>query len=130
MTTHYAHARYAAHETPDVRWFDPRDKREVVQFGGRGAETQLGSGRRRARYARVEPYQPVEFGEPAQYYVARISIITGETHGNERRAVRSEVKHGREQALAWLADQIGVFDSLPRRDAVAHRTGDETEVSP
>lgn len=123
MATHYGHARSQASDHPGIRWFDPRDERMMIQFDGDGAESRDG---RPVRFASIKPYQPAEFGEPAERYCARISYIDEVVHGNERRAMAAEVFGGGtdaalEAAREYLAAEVSAFEAADRRDARAAR---------
>jgi len=124
--THYAHARYAASDTPGVIWYDPRDNREVFN---RGLSEEIDNGERRVRSARVSAYRPPKFGVPPEQYITEISVEYGPAEGAEfpypRSAVSSEVHDSLDAAQAHLKEHVPSYEQAPRRDAVLHRTGFE-----
>jgi len=119
-TPHYAHARYAARDAPGVIWYDPRDGHEAIRLDHDRCE--IVAGQRRLVSAKITPYQPAEFGTPAERYLTVLTIETRVTHDSGTSA-RREVHDGLAAARAHLSEHVPSYDDAPRRDAVRHRTG-------
>ena len=116
----YAHARYAARDTPGIVWYDPRDGRESIRI--EHGDSEIVSGQRRLVAAKVSPYQPAEFGTPAERYLTELVFETRDTHDSGTSA-RCEVHDFLAAAQAHLSEHVSGYDDAPRRDAVRHRTG-------
>ena len=83
---HYAHVRYAAWDTPGVVWYDPRDGREAIRIDH--DDSEIVNGQRRLVAAKVSPYQPAEFGTPAERYLTELVFETRDTHDSGTSARR------------------------------------------
>ena len=116
----YAHVRYATRDTPGVVWYDPRDRHEAIRIDHDDSEIE--AGKRRLVAAKVRPYQPAEFGTPAERYLTELVFETRDTHDSGTSA-RHEVHDSLAAAQAHLSEHVPGYDDAPRQDAVRHRTG-------
>ena len=116
----YAHVRYAARDTPGVVWYDPRDRHEAIRIDHDDSEIE--AGKRRLVAAKVAPYQPDEYGTPAEQYLTELVFETRDTHDSGTSA-RREVHDSLAAAQAHLGEHVPGCDDPPRWDAVRHRTG-------
>jgi hypothetical protein len=116
----YAQVRYATQDTPGVIWYDPRDRREAIRI--EHDEGEIVAGQHRLVAAKITPYQPAEFGTPAEQYLTELLFETRETHDSGT-AARREVHDSLAAAQAHLSERVPAYDDAPRRDAVRHRTG-------
>ena len=116
----YAQARYAARDTPGVVWYDPRDGHEAIRIDH--DDSEIVAGQRRLVAAKIAPYQPAEFGTPAEQYFTELVFETRVTHDGGT-AARREVHDSLATARAYLGEHVPGYDDAPRRDAVRHRTG-------
>ena len=123
---HYAHVRYAAWDTPGVVWYDPRDGREAIRIDH--DDSEIVNGQRRLVAAKVAPYQPAEFGTPAERYLTELVFETRDTHDSGTSA-RREVHDSLAAAQAHLDEHVSGYDDAPRVDAVRHRTGFDVTAS-
>jgi hypothetical protein len=122
----YAHARYAARDTPDVIWYDPRDGRETIRISH--DESEIVAGQRRLVAAKITPYQPAEFGTPAERYLTELVFEERERHDSGT-AARREVHDSLTAARAYLREHVQGYGDAPRRDAVRERTGFDATAS-
>jgi len=122
----YAHARYAARDTPGVIWYDPRDGRETIRF--EHDESEIVAGQRRLVTARIAPYQPAEFGTPAERYLTVLVFEERKGHDSGT-AARREVHPSLADARAHLSEHVPGYDDAPQRDAVRERTGFDSIAS-
>ena len=116
----YAQVRYAARDTPAVVWYDPRDGRETIRIDH--DDSEIVAGQRRLVAAKISPYQPAEFGTPAEQYLTELVFETRDTH-NSGTVARREVHNSLAAAQAHLGEHTPGYDDVPRQDAVRHRTG-------
>jgi hypothetical protein len=116
----YAQVRYATRDTLGVIWYDPRDRREAIQLDHE--ESEIVAGQRRLVAAKSTPYQPAEFGTPAEQYLTELLFETRETY-DSRTIAQREVHDSLAAAQAHLSERVPAYDDAPRRDAVRHRTG-------
>jgi len=122
----YAHARYAARDTPGIIWYDPRDGRETIRI--EHDDSEIVAGQRRLTYAKITPYQPAEFGTPAERYLTVLVVETRVTYDSGT-AARREVHPSLADARAHLSEHAPGYDDAPQRDAVRERTGFDAAAS-
>ncbi len=132
--THYAHVRYAARDAPGVIWYDPRDGREYINFGVETDRDDLDLGESVVTSVKLMPYQPTEYGKPAEKYVvkrqrAQKELVEPTGEGAPFPTVRtygsSEVFDSLEAARTHLRETFDEYAAAPRRDAVRTRLGEE-----
>lgn len=123
--THYGHVRYAAIETTDVRWYDPRTGQMHLQL----PEQDLEDGERRLFMVKIVPYRPSEHGVPADQYATELVYERREGDYTHQSRARGSVHDSLDAARDALRDEVADFGDYPRKDAVKERTGtDFTEV--
>ena len=96
-----------------------RDGREAIRIDH--GDSEIIAGQRRLVAAKVSPYQPTEFGTPAEQYLTELVFEMRDTHDSGT-AARREVHDSRATAQAHLGEHVPTYDDAPRRDAVRHRT--------
>lgn len=126
--THYGHVRYASRDSPGVIWYDPRDGRENFSFDV-DPMAELDVGESTVTHAKIRPFRPSEYGEPADKYVVKITRTEKELfkHDTEpfettRQYGSSEQYDSLEAARDSLRERFDEYATAPRNDAVRSRT--------
>lgn len=134
--THYGHVRYAAGDEDGVIWYDPRDGRESFSLE-QSSDDLDDVGDEILVAVEIRPYQPEEFGRPADRYMVTFHRARRERRGEDSEFMdaytrisaqdESEVFESLERARDELRETVDGYSDAARKDAVRHRLEGETD---